>query len=62
MSIIEHLSHYLQANVGATLPEIRYFDGLDSGDGSLPFCTIEGKYRGKSFEDSMKAFMREKLL
>jgi len=59
MKLLERLQLYLEKS-GADLPSIRYFNGLNSSKNSEPFCDSGGEYKGKTLEESLDKFLKEK--
>ena len=59
MSTFERMEQYLRATdsfsrpTGNSMPEIRYFDGIGM------FCTLNGEYKAKTLENSLKLFLQE---
>lgn len=58
MNTWQKLEEYLKTR-GGYLPEIRYFEGLDSGKDSRPYCTRYGEYQAATLEESFVLFLKE---
>lgn len=54
MNVLEQLTEFLKEkkNAGLTLPEIRYFDGINA------FSTPTGQYKAKTLEESLALFLK----
>jgi hypothetical protein len=55
MNTVEKLEKFLTSkeNHGKTLPNIRFFDGINA------YCTTDGQYKADSLDESLSLFLND---